>query len=247
MDNYDGYNYKKFQELAQKQGLSKYEKIGFPDNYRQGREEFIFQDILSKLPLLRQRRGLTVLDIGPGCSDLQTYVSDLCRDNGHTLFLSDSAEMLRLIADQPHQIKIPGLFPETADTLQAQCGGFDVVLCYSVFHVIFVDSNIWYFLDRLMELLNGGGQALLGDIPNQSKRKRFFASPNGVEFHKKFMNTDQPPIVEFNKPETGKIDDALLLSMLMRCQASGCDAYLVPQGERLTFANRRDDFLIRKP
>ncbi len=247
MNDYDGYNYKKFQELAQNKELSKYEKTGFPDSYRQGREGLIFQDIVSKVPLLKQRRGLRALDIGPGCSDLQTYISDLCHDNGHQLFISDSAEMLQLIMDRPHQIKISGSFPETADLIQTQSGGVDVVICYSVLHYIFVDSNVWYFLDRVMEILNGGGQVLIGDIPNHSKRKRFFASQNGVKFHKKFMNTDQPPLVEFNRPETGKIDDALLLSMVMRCQASGCDAYIAPQAEGLPFANRRDDLLIRKP
>jgi 2-polyprenyl-3-methyl-5-hydroxy-6-metoxy-1,4-benzoquinol methylase len=247
MDDYDGYNYKKFQQLAQDRDLSKYEKIGFPDSYREGKEELIFQDILAKVPHLERHRGLKVLDIGPGCSDLQAFIAGVCRENGHRLFVSDSEEMLGLVEDRPYQAKIPGLFPQTADLIAAESGGVDVIVCYSVLHYIFVDSNLWYFLDRVMELLNGGGQALIGDIPNHSKRRRFFASPNGIAFHKSFMNTDQPPVVEFNRPEPGKMDDALLLSMIMRCQASGCDAYIMPQAEGLPFANRRDDFVIRKP
>jgi 2-polyprenyl-3-methyl-5-hydroxy-6-metoxy-1,4-benzoquinol methylase len=247
MIDYDGYNYERFRQLAQDPTLSRYEKIGFPDSYRQGKEELIFQDIVSKLPLLSGRRKLHVLDIGAGCSGLQEQIADLCREADHRLFVSDSAEMLKLIDERPHQVKMPGLFPETADAILAQSGGVDVIICYSVLHCVFVDSNVWYFLDRIMELLNDGGQALIGDIPNHSKRKRFFASANGVEFHKKFMNTDQAPQVEFNRPEPGKIDDALLLSMVMRCQASGCDAYVVPQREGLPFANRRDDLIVRKP
>jgi len=247
MNDYDGYNYKKFQELACDSSLSKYEKIGFPDHYRQGAEEIIFKDIVSKTPLLTRQKRLRVLDIGPGCSDLQAYISQLCASHNHMLYVSDSDEMLKLIENSPHLVKVPGLFPQTADEISAQSGGLDVIICYSVLHYIFVDSNVWYFLDWVMKLLKDGGQALIGDIPNNSKRKRFFASPNGVNFHKKFMNTDQPPEVTFNCPEPGKIDDALLLSMVMHCQASGCDAYVVPQADGLPFANRRDDLIIRKP
>ena len=39
-------------KFAQDDSLSKYEKIGFPASYRQGKEEFIFQSIVANLPLL---------------------------------------------------------------------------------------------------------------------------------------------------------------------------------------------------
>lgn len=248
MDSYDGYNYKKFKDLAQNSCLSKYEKIGFPDSYRAGREEAIFADIISKLPIVKQKKNLNILDIGSGCSDLQNYVNSLAQEREHKLFLSDSEEMLALVPDSACVIKVPGFFPSTAELIRSQAGGgVDVVLCYSVLQYIFVESNVWYFLDQVMELLNHGGQALIGDIPNNSKRRRFFASPTGVRFHKEFMKTDEAPVVNFNCVETGKIDDALLLSMVMHCHSSGCDAYVVPQPEGLPFANRRDDLLIRKP
>jgi hypothetical protein len=38
-----------FRRMAQDESLSQYEKIGFPDEYRKGNEQAIFDDILSKL------------------------------------------------------------------------------------------------------------------------------------------------------------------------------------------------------
>jgi len=245
--DYDGYNFDRFRELANADGLSKYERIGFPDSYRQGLEKLIFEDILAKAPRLSGARSLKVLDIGPGCSDLPAYLADYCQAQGHTLFQADSTEMLSLTPERAGVVKIAGFFPETAEEIKAKSGGVDVIVCYSVFHYVFAEANVWQFLDAVLELLNDAGQALIGDIPNISKRKRFFASANGVRFHQEFMRTDEVPEVHFNCPEPGRIDDALLLALVMRSQASGCDAYLVPQVEGLPFANRRDDLLIRKP
>ena len=58
-----------FKDLAKNKDISQYDKIGFPDSYRDGFEHLIFNDKLSKLTnlTLDQRN---VLDIGPGCSQL---------------------------------------------------------------------------------------------------------------------------------------------------------------------------------
>lgn len=98
-----------------------------------------------------------------------------------------------------------------------------------------------------MLLLNDGGQIIIGDIPNVSKRKRFFASNNGIKSHQEFMKTTEKPVVNFICIEEGKIDDSLLMSIILKCQASGFDAYVVPQSKNLPFANGRDDLIIRKP
>src|SRR5215217_6681674 len=58
-----------FRELATADGLSRYQRIGFPDAYRDGYEAAIYRDVLGKLSNLH-RRGKTVFDIGCGCSDL---------------------------------------------------------------------------------------------------------------------------------------------------------------------------------
>ena len=55
----------------------------------------------------------------------------------------------------------------------------DVILSYSVLHYVFVQQPLYEFLDTSLGLLADGGQMLLGDIPNVSKRKRFFSSAAG--------------------------------------------------------------------
>jgi hypothetical protein len=241
-------DYEGFRALARNPHLSANEKIGFPDTYRDGFEDAIWSDILGKLPRLVQGEGLTVVDIGPGCAGLPRRLVQLCRQRGHTLVLVDSPEMLDLLPDVDGVTrKCAGLFPANLDQVLAEAGPADAVLCYSVLHYIYVDSNLFDFVDALMALLAPGGRALVGDIPNASKRRRFFASQAGQAFHRAFTGSDQPMPVRFNEPVRGKIDDAVLLGVMARAQAGGCDAWLTPQGEALPMANRRDDLIIGKP
>jgi hypothetical protein len=88
---------------------------------------------------------------------------------------------------------------------------------------------------------------LIGDVPNVSKRKRFFASAAGVRCHQQYTGTEELPEVTFNTIETSKIDDAVVFSILSRARAAGFDAYAMPQAAELPMANRREDILITRP
>ncbi|HEX4183827.1 MAG TPA: hypothetical protein VHY34_11280, partial [Caulobacteraceae bacterium] len=190
-----------------------------------------------------------IIDIGPGCAGLPRMLIDLCRERGHTLMLADSEEMLSQLPDVPGVTrKLPGRFPANQATLARAAGRpAGAILCYSVLHYIYVDSNLFDFIDALVALLAPGGRALIGDIPNHSKRRRFFASEAGQRFHQAFTGSSEPLVVPFNEPAPGKIDDAVLIGLMQRAQAAGCDAYLVPQAADLPMANRRDDLIIGKP
>jgi hypothetical protein len=236
-----------FKALARDPSLSPNEKVGFPDSYRAGKEKLILRDIAGKLTGLG-RKGKAVLDIGPGCSGVATSLIDLCRRRGHRLTLIDSAEMLALLPDAPSVSKIAGRFPDDCrDFLAAYRGRFDAILVYSVLQYVFAESNVFAFLDRSLELLADGGRLLIGDIPNQSMRKRFFSSESGIRFHQRFTGTDERPSIEHNVLEPGRIDDAVVLSLVQRARAAGFHAYLVPQAAALPMANRREDVLIVKP
>jgi hypothetical protein len=235
-----------FARLAGDASLSKYEKIGFPDSYRAGFEAMIFADICAKLPRLHER-DLTVLDIGPGCSDLPMMLIELCRTKGHRLCFVDSAEMLAQLPDAPFIDKRPGLFPKCRESLSELTGKVDVALCYSVLHYVFVDANVFDFIDVALELLAPGGEMLVGEIPNVSKRARFFASEAGVAFHRQFTAGASPPPAHEDGPVRGKLDDAVVIGLLSRARAAGADAYIVPQNPGLPMANRREDILIRRP
>src|SRR3954466_14260925 len=92
-DRFGDLTFDGFRELATADGLSRFERIGFPDSYRDGYEAAIFRDVRSKLTTL-DRRGQTVFDIGCGCSDLPRLLAETCRAQRHALVLCDSAEML---------------------------------------------------------------------------------------------------------------------------------------------------------
>ena len=239
-------DFRGFAELAKDATLSKYEKIGFPDSYRAGHEAAIFADIAAKLPSLARPNRL-VLDIGPGCSDLPAMMIELCQRQGHELVLVDSQEMLALLPERPFIRKIAGLYPRCGAQLADYAGRVDAILCYSVLQYVFVDANVFDLVDLSLSLLAPGGEMLIGDIPNISKRKRFLASEEGVAFHRRYAGDQSRPEVAFNRVEPTHIDDSVVLALLARARAAGAHAYVVEQAAGLPMANRREDIVIRKP
>jgi hypothetical protein len=236
-----------YKKRASDPALTKHEKVGFPTEYREGKEELIFQDITRKLPNL-DRSGQTVLEIGPGCSGPAFMMIDWCRERNDKLVLVDSQEMLAQLPNDPFIQKFAGHYPEQCAALFATYAGrINVIVCYSVLHYLFVEANLFEFLDQSLSLLAPGGEMLIGDVPNISKRRRFFSSANGIRFHQNFTGTSELPKVDFNVVEAGQIDDSVLIGLLLRARAAGFDGYLVPQPADLPMANRREDLLIRRP
>lgn len=231
-----------FRERARSNDLSPIQKIGFPDNYRQGYEQAIVDDIFSKTDL-NDRSGQAVVDIGCGCSDLVRLVIDQCRKQKHHLTLNDSAEMLALIKDTSGTKQVPGRFPDILP--QLQLGSFDVVICYSVIPCVFSELNYIDFIHKSISLLKPGGKMLVGDIPNVTKRQRFLNSEEGKDFLKNApANTDKGST--WQSDDTLKMDDAVVFSILTRFRNYGCETYLLPQSKTLPLSNRREDILIVK-
>jgi len=233
-----------FSRLAEAPGISRYERIGFPDSYRSGYEQAIFADILSKLDNL-SGTGMTVLDIGPGCSELPHFLVDHCGRQQHTLLLVDSAEMLAHLPEKPFVEKYLGPYPAANSDFERYAGKIDAILCYSVFHYIFAEGNAFEFLDFSLRLLAPGGAMLIGDIPNQSMRHRFFSSDAGRAYHRHFTGADTEPQLGGYAP--GKPDDAVVFAMAARARNAGFHGYILPQSHGLPMANRREDILIRSP
>ncbi len=239
--------YEEFRRLARDPSLSPHEKIGFPNSYREGKEAAIFEDILRKLPNLTGENQ-TVVDVGPGCSGLAFMLIDHCRARHHRLVLVDSAEMLDQLPSEPFIEKVVGRFPEDCrDMIAKKRGKSNVVLTYSVLHYIFEEGDVTGFTDSLAGLLAPGGQMLIGDIPNKSRRKRFFSSEAGVKYHQEFTGTDTLPDVSDDKSGARSIDDSVLVALEAHCRDAGFDAHILPQAPDLPMANRREDFLVTRP
>jgi len=244
LKRFENLTYEDFRRLATDDRLSDHEKVGFPVSYREGKEHAIFADIVAKLPRLESPHQ-SVADIGPGCSALPRMLIDLCGRTQSRLTLVDSAEMLGQLPERPFVEKAAGRFPAEI-SLEGREGLFDVVLVYSVLHYVVAAGELWPFLDRTLALLAPEGTLLLGDIPNVSKRRRFFTSAAGIAFHRAFTGDESLPDLA-PENETALIDDATVLDILRRARERGFDAYVLPQGPELPMANRREDILVRRP
>lgn len=173
-----------FKIMAKEKGLSVHEKIGFPDNYRdEAHTDAIFEDIRHKILAFPDGGGRNIADIGCGCDLLASKMIQYCQSNQYQLFLFDSEEMSEQLAGGVMIHKIAGRFPDDIDEVEKNHVKFDSILVYSVMQHILLEANPFTFIDRATELLKPGGKLLLGDIPNRSKRKRFFASPEGIRTH----------------------------------------------------------------
>ncbi len=237
--------YEDYQKMAEDDSLTPSEKIGFPEEYRNGFEPLILEDICSKLPELKQERK-TLMDIGSGCGKLSFNLIQLCEEKNHQLLLVDSSEMLSHLPEKPFIQKFPCRFPESPELLSQYKEKVDFILVYSVIHIVSFTSNIFTFLDQAVQLLAAGGKMLIGDLPNVSKRKRFFSSPSGIQYHQNFTQSLEKPAVELLKVEEEKLDDAVIFAILNRYRNFGFETYLLPQKQELPFANRREDILIVK-
>jgi hypothetical protein len=243
---YEAAGFEDFRRLAADASLSAHEKIGFPDAYREGHEQAIVGDIIAKLPAL-SRPGACVLDVGPGCAGVPRMLIDRAARLGQALHLVDSAEMLDQLPDADGVHKTAARFPDCPCLIDQLRGGVDALIVYSVLQYIVVDTSLVRFLDTGLALLAPGGAMLLGDIPNTSARKRFFASQSGKDFHRQFTGRDEDPDVRHLVIEDGAIDDSLVFAILQRARAAGFHSYVMPQPPQLPMANRREDVVIVRP
>lgn len=233
-----------FKERAKNTSLSKWEKIGFPDSYRKDSEVDIFNDIVAKLKLEKSK---IILDIGCGCSDLVEHLICYSTLNKKKLFLVDSDEMLKNIDKKnlsDEIFLISGSFPDKNILDNLSNIKFDSIIVYSVIQYVFIEQSLFKFIHNCINLLTPGGSLLIGDIPNFQSRERFLASKEGLEFIKNSPHINNSISLLHENEE--RIDDSVIMSILLRFRKFGCETYLLPQSTKLPFANRREDILIIK-
>lgn len=236
-------SFEDYKKLAQSDELADYQKVGFQLAHRGEREANIFQDFVSKIPNL-SRPSINIIDIGCGCSKPARSLIQHAKENNQNLTLIDSAEMLSNLPDEDHLLKASQQFPHDEEFLRSHLSKFDIVIIYSVVHAITNFQDPFTFLDRAVDLLAPGGEMLVGDIANISKKKRFLSSPGGAAFHEKWSGKSCPTI-DWNCKHSG-FDDSSILQILLRYRLMGFETYLLPQRSDLPLGNTREDVLIRR-
>tara|TARA_B100000886_G_C20377204_1_gene472289 strand:- start:13 stop:774 length:762 start_codon:yes stop_codon:yes gene_type:complete len=240
-------SFEKFKELAKNKNISKFNRVGFPDKYREGQEELILKDLISKVNIL-SRKYQKVLEIGPGCSNLAHIIINFVLQNKSELTLIDSKEMLDNLPDNNGIKKEFGMFPNQFHSfIRERKEYFNAIITYSVIQYIFKETDFWEFLVSSITMLKKGGILFLGDIPNISMRKRFLNSDEGIKFQNSFYKNKSISQKEEAYNENKEINDIFIMDILIRARNMGCHAWVVPQLHDLTFSNRREDIIIKKP
>jgi 2-polyprenyl-3-methyl-5-hydroxy-6-metoxy-1,4-benzoquinol methylase len=243
--DFSGIGFDDFASMALDKGLSRYQKIGFPDEYRKDKEAIIFDDLLTKIPALKKPKT-KILDIGCGCSDLPHYFIENAATFEQDLYFVDNAEMLSQI-EAPESVKmISGKFPSPSIADSIGEAKFDAIVVYSVIQYVFQEGNFHRFIDEALKLLAPGGTLFIGDIPNASRRRRFLSSESGILHHKNYTGSDDAPNLPVFAQSWGELDDGVILGILARYRSFGFDSFILPQPEHLPMANRREDLLIRQ-
>lgn len=237
------FTFEDFKKRALDNSLSKWEKIGFPDNYRAGEiEDQIFLDISTKLNFENCNK---ILDIGCGCSNLVVNLIEYSKKNQIELYLNDSMEMLKNIPEEivsDYIFLLPGMYPNEVAFATESTNTFDAIIVYSVIQYVFNYQSIYQFIHECIKLLKPGGKLLIGDIPNFNCRERFFNSSESLEF----KNNKASISVNIEHENMDRLDDSVVMSILLRFRNFGCETYVLPQPKSLPFANRREDILIIK-
>jgi 2-polyprenyl-3-methyl-5-hydroxy-6-metoxy-1,4-benzoquinol methylase len=236
-------SFEDYKRLAQSDHLTDYQKVGFESAHREEQEVNIFPDIASKVSNL-SKPSVTVMDIGCGCSKPVRSLVKHTKESNQRLILVDSAEMLANLPDEEHVVKCSHEFPRNEEFLRTYESRVDVVIIYSVLQAIADFQNPFTFLDRAIDLLAPGGEILIGDITNISKKKRFLSSRGGAEFHERWSGESCPKI-DWNCKHSG-FDDSTVLQILLRYRLMGLESYLLPQGGHMPLGNTREDVLVRK-
>ncbi len=239
-------DFNKFKTLANDESLSRYEKIGFFNHFREGKEALIWEDIQSKISSLTLDCA-RILDIGPGCSDLPFMLLKNAEEKKQNVVLIDSEEMLNQLPDFDFCDKFSAMFPnETKQWSKENKNTFQAIICYSVLHYIAIESSVELFVEAVCDLLAPGGMALIGDIPNVSKRNRFFSSEEGIQFHQNNHGPNSFPEINWSEKKPGEFNDDDVFSILKMARTKGLEAFVLPQNSSLPMANRREDILFVK-
>lgn len=233
-----------FTTLATLPDCPDYARVGFTQQSRAHHVDAIVSDIKDKLENFAQPKP-RLLDIGCGASALTEQLhAEIFTRGGHVL-ANDLPAMLAHLPAHPQRDCVAGDFLQALPDIQSQQAGFDYIICYSVLQYVNSTSQRRAWLKAIVTLLKPGGIALLGDLPNRSKRRRYFQSEAGRAAHQHYCQQHDLPADTPVAPGHNQLDDIEITAMLALLRDQGSEAYLLAQPESLYFHSRREDIVVK--
>ena len=136
---------------------------------------------------------------------------------------------------------------------------FTKILCYSVIHYLKNEKEILLFLNKIMQLLNKGGIALIGDIPNKNLENNFVSSTKGKKWLKNFNNQRSKfknklkyesisDYLKFKKKDDHRvcIDNNLIKKIIFRAKKRSRKVKRFKHQSNFIFGPTREDIVIYK-
>lgn len=236
-------SFETFGDLAAS-GLSDTEKAG-RHGIQAKDEKNIVADVIAKLAL---EADDDLLEIGCGSGNLLIPLSFRVKE-------AVGIDHVNMIAALDKRFSDPSLSGVPGDFLEIEMDRkFAKILIYSVLHYMSDGDEVFAFIDRAVALLRPGGRLLIGDLPNDDRKRRFNGSDRGKRFNADWqakMKKGGPGEVASklfaqmaSDDKRVPITDGLVLRILQRYRERGYDAFVVPQPPNLPFCHSREDILI---
>jgi SAM-dependent methyltransferase len=132
---------------------------------------------------------------------------------------------------------------------------YSKILAYSVIPALPNFEVAVTFIDKILSILKPSGRALLGDLANIDKKKRFLKSERGKNFQEKWesiqtIDSKDNDVSAFATEEdsiTLDINDKIIEYFIRHIRSKGFNAYILDQPQSLPFGNTREDILIVGP
>lgn len=175
-----------------------------------------------------------LLDIGGGSGPLCEAMTELCVSAGWRHIVVDSPAMLAHLAEHDSRTALGGAFPAVLDEGVLDGVRPSLVVAYSVLQYVHRDMPVSTFIDGIAECLPPGTPAVLGDIPNRSKRRRHLEASGELGD-------------SATEPSENDITDELVLEASRYSRCLGLDAFVLPQPQSVRTWRHREDLWLYRP
>jgi len=212
-------------------------RTGFQSAHRSGQEasvaEYVWTTFQTYFGPGSSPDGV-LLDVGGGSGPLCEAMTELCVSAGWRHVVVDSPAMLAHLDEHDSRTAVGGAFPAVLDEGLLNGVRPSLVVAYSVLQYVHRDMPISTFIDGIAACLSPGTTAVLGDIPNRSKRRRHLEASGEMG-------------AIASEPSENDITDELVLEASRYSRGLGLDAFVLPQPQSVRTWRHREDLWLYRP